>query len=55
MTNTKGRGEVVRTHRAVTILNRYPYRHVQVILRYVTPQPRERERERATRETSERS
>jgi len=49
MTNTKGRGEVVRTHRAVTILNRYPYRHVQVILRYVTPQPRERERESHTR------
>ena len=33
MKNTGSRGEVVRTKRAVTILNQYPYRHVQVILR----------------------
>jgi hypothetical protein len=39
MKNTRGRGEVVRTHRAVTILNRYPYRHIQVILRYAIPTP----------------
>lgn len=33
MSNTKGAGEVIRTSRAVTILNSYPYRHVQIILR----------------------
>lgn len=33
VSNTKGAGEVIRTSRAVTILNSYPYRHVQIILR----------------------
>lgn len=28
--NTRGRGDVIRTHRAITILNPYPYRHIQV-------------------------
>lgn len=33
-----GNGDVVRTHRAITILNAYPYRHVQIILRlYKSP------------------
>jgi len=35
--NSKSRGDVIRTDRAVTILNSYPYRHVQVVLRYVPP------------------
>jgi hypothetical protein len=36
--NTLSRGDVIRTARAVTILNSYPYRHVQVILRmYKSP------------------
>ena len=34
MKNSGGKGYIVRTKRAVTILNQYPYRHVQVILRY---------------------
>lgn len=32
--NTASRGQVVRTNRAITILGEYPYRHVQIILRY---------------------
>eukprot|EP01122_Echinamoeba_exundans_P015092 TRINITY_DN7025_c1_g1_i1.p1 TRINITY_DN7025_c1_g1~~TRINITY_DN7025_c1_g1_i1.p1 ORF type:complete len:798 (+),score=227.94 TRINITY_DN7025_c1_g1_i1:99-2492(+) len=36
--NTRGRGDVIRTQRAITILNSYPYRHVQIILRmYKSP------------------
>lgn len=36
--NTGGRGDVIRTARAVTILNAGPYRHVQVVLRvYKSP------------------
>jgi hypothetical protein len=36
--NTGCRGDVIRTARAVTILNTHPYRHVQVVLRaYKTP------------------
>jgi hypothetical protein len=34
MRNTKSRGDIVRTKRACTLLNQYPYRHVQVILRF---------------------
>lgn len=33
--NSRSRGDVIRTERAVTILNSYPYRHVQIILRFV--------------------
>jgi len=33
MKNCRSRGDIVRTKRACTILNQYPYRHVQVILR----------------------
>eukprot|EP01128_Nolandella_sp_AFSM9_P004727 TRINITY_DN2170_c0_g2_i1.p1 TRINITY_DN2170_c0_g2~~TRINITY_DN2170_c0_g2_i1.p1 ORF type:complete len:809 (-),score=217.66 TRINITY_DN2170_c0_g2_i1:6-2393(-) len=33
-----GNGDVIRTHRAITILNAFPYRHVQIILRlYKSP------------------
>lgn len=36
--NTKHQGEVIRTARAVTLINPYPYRHVQIILRlYQSP------------------
>lgn len=36
--NTGGRGDVIRTARAVTILNAAPYRHLQVVLRvYKSP------------------
>eukprot|EP01127_Copromyxa_protea_P013859 TRINITY_DN376_c0_g1_i1.p1 TRINITY_DN376_c0_g1~~TRINITY_DN376_c0_g1_i1.p1 ORF type:complete len:888 (+),score=171.53 TRINITY_DN376_c0_g1_i1:42-2666(+) len=36
--NTRGKGDVIRTKRAITILCTYPYRHVQVILRlYKSP------------------
>lgn len=36
--NTGGRGDVIRTARAVTILNAAPFRHVQVVLRvYKSP------------------
>jgi hypothetical protein len=31
--NTQGEGIVIRTRRTVTIINSYPYRHTQVILR----------------------
>ena len=33
MRNSRSRGDIVRTKRACTILNQYPFRHVQVILR----------------------
>jgi len=36
--NTRGKGDVVRSHRALTILCAYPYRHVQIVLRlYKSP------------------
>lgn len=36
--NTQGEGIVIRTRRTVTIINSYPYRHTQVILRlYKSP------------------
>jgi hypothetical protein len=36
--NTEGKGDVIRTNRAITILCSYPYRHVQIILRlYKSP------------------
>jgi len=33
VSNTKGKGDVIRTARALTILCQYPFRHIQIILR----------------------
>ncbi len=33
VSNTKGKGDVIRTSRALTILCAYPFRHLQIILR----------------------
>ncbi len=31
--NTNGKGDIIRTKNAITIINCYPFRHVQIILR----------------------
>jgi len=36
--NTNGKGDIIRTKNAITIINSYPYRHIQIIMRlYKSP------------------